>query len=528
MPALTSLRLGALETLADQLRYAPTRTILRQLEAIERFAGEIDVDSLYPEDFVVYRVTGYRPPIDEPTMILGGALLGDLSALAERISSGGRLTLEEHAGGTLSLDELCARWGVTRKTIERRRRTGLVGRRFRRADGKEVLRFSHQTVEAYESANAARVEHARDFRRLDGPTTDRLLARAREARGAHDSPTALARALADEFGISHETVRRILAEAGELSRGTLDGRTRTEIARADALGEPVRSIAERYERTPASIRRIAREARIACLPDPHELPLRLSTHLDDVVACPPEAIALHVSSFAIGARRDGPTPAERERALARAYHACVRSASEVRASPRITSRQLDEATTLMRRACWCKRALVRSSRRLVLSAIEERAGVPFERLPAKIARRAHRAGFDALARTVDRFDPTRGGRLAAPGSLVIGRALSRVDLRVETGMDPAPPDAKLDDWSTALIDRQPLVLPPEIIASIPSLESDEIRSLLEERFGTRTGRPMTLAELAHEHSTSRQAMVRRVRRALRTCSETGMTDNRRI
>ena len=269
MPALTRLRLDALETLASQLRYAPTRTILRQIEAIERFATQIDPDALYPEDFVVYRVTGYRPPIDEPSMILGGALLADLSALSERISSGGRLTLEAHAADTLGLDELCARWGVTRKTIERRRRAGLIGRRLRRPDGKEVLRFSLHTVETYESSNSARIEHAPRLC-ARGRRDRRPAARARRiaARRATPRPPPSPGRWPTSSTFSHETVRRILARAGDSPSGALDARTKAEIARADALGEPVKSIAERFGRTPASVRRIAREARIASLPDP--------------------------------------------------------------------------------------------------------------------------------------------------------------------------------------------------------------------------------------------------------------------
>ena len=59
----------------------------RQLERAEQLAAEVDPTVNYPEDWVIFRVTGYRPQMDAPAIVVGEALLGDISVLVERLSA---------------------------------------------------------------------------------------------------------------------------------------------------------------------------------------------------------------------------------------------------------------------------------------------------------------------------------------------------------------------------------------------------------------------------------------------------------
>ncbi len=86
MPPLPRLRVSALGELAKQLRFAPREALLRDIERAEALAGEIDPERTYPEDWIVFRITGYRARIDEPAQVVGAALLGDLSALLRRFA----------------------------------------------------------------------------------------------------------------------------------------------------------------------------------------------------------------------------------------------------------------------------------------------------------------------------------------------------------------------------------------------------------------------------------------------------------
>jgi hypothetical protein len=101
VPALSRARTGAIVRLGDELRFAGRETLRRHIERIEQLATLLDEDGVYPEDFVVFRVTGYRPEIGDPELIPGAALLGDLSALAERLSESAGWSPGELGGGQL-------------------------------------------------------------------------------------------------------------------------------------------------------------------------------------------------------------------------------------------------------------------------------------------------------------------------------------------------------------------------------------------------------------------------------------------
>jgi hypothetical protein len=92
MPKVSQPRTDVIAELGEQLRYGAKKTLVRQLDRIDELAAHIEDDGLYPEDFIVFRITGYRPEIKTPRMLPGAALRGDLFALAERISESAGLT----------------------------------------------------------------------------------------------------------------------------------------------------------------------------------------------------------------------------------------------------------------------------------------------------------------------------------------------------------------------------------------------------------------------------------------------------
>ena len=287
-----------------------------------------------------------------------------------------------------------------------------------------------------------------------------------------------------------------------------------EIELADALGEPIAGIASRIGRTTASVRRILRERRIERLPVPFDHSPPVSA---DGARFPirPVPIARSQARFAELARADTPTDAELERSLARALRGTMHLASSFGAGEG-SAGDLDACETALRRAVWAKRELVRVSRRIALRAIEERAGAPFERLPGALAVRAHEAGMASLARAAERFDPSKGGRLAAGASLELARALAWLS-PVEPGSDDG--DAALRDWSAGLIPAQRVLIPPEVIEGAKGADGP-LRELIERRYGLVDGIPRTLDELAGESGLTRLATARRVREAVRAvCGE---------
>src|SRR4051794_36550235 len=93
MPPLPRLKVPALAELARQLRFEPAKAARRQLELAEALVGQIDPAQVYPYEWVVFRLTGYRPDdgggaaaaSGGPITIPGSALLADLPPLIERL-----------------------------------------------------------------------------------------------------------------------------------------------------------------------------------------------------------------------------------------------------------------------------------------------------------------------------------------------------------------------------------------------------------------------------------------------------------
>jgi RNA polymerase primary sigma factor len=120
MPAVSQAKVPCIAQLASELRFASKPTLIRHLEHIDELAPQIDPAGIYPQDWIIFRITGYRPEITSPALVPGEALRGDLSAIAEHISEHARLTQADITEPYQTINSLAARWNVSRKTIERR------------------------------------------------------------------------------------------------------------------------------------------------------------------------------------------------------------------------------------------------------------------------------------------------------------------------------------------------------------------------------------------------------------------------
>jgi hypothetical protein len=524
MPRLSRLHIGALADLAQQLRFAPRKRILAQLESATTLAGEIDPDRTYPEDWVVFRITGYRPEAGAPALLVGLALRGDLSAFVERVSDRAGLTARD-LPAFLPPDELAGRWGVSRKTLERMRRRGLVALRYRAGDGAVRLAFSRRAVEMYEDRHGDDLRAARAFGRLDPEATRRLIrlgARARRRFGWSLNETA--ERLAGRTGRGRETMRQLLQRseqpAGAIP-GALPARDRRIIDRAARRAIPITLIARRYGRTPAAIRLIVNQRRLSRLQrwrlptgspiTPGELALLLEHPMLREPA--PVSAPRTIGAFIALADSLGKPAAARERLLATAHRALLVRAGDIAASmPRATpgATSLDTAEAGLRLAAILRDALVGSQLGLVRDTIEGRLGVTLAALTPAHAVLAHDAAIDACIDAVAAFDPARGGRLAASVGLAINRAMAPVERRIrdEALHEADAIAAPLRDWTRRVAPwRRWLDLEPGFIGLVGDLPppSDRTLALLH---GLGEGPPMTPAAIAGELGISRIAVVR--------------------
>lgn len=550
MPPLPRLKSPVLAELERQLRYAPAEALRRQLERVEAMAGEIDAAGKYPEDWVAFRVTGYRPPASGAAVVSGEALLGDISALAERLSDAAGITWLEsrERDRALDADEVCRRWNISRKTLERYRRRGLPARRVTVDKGLSKLAFLPAVVERFERANQPGLRRAGSFTRIDARTRERMLRRAATYRAKFDcSLNQIAARLAERYGRSHEAVRQLLRReprAAFVPRAPLRERQRRVILRAWRRGIEASDLASWFGVSRGAVLRALNveramrlkgllETALAEVPGPAMFGradaaevLLSSAGVREGLATPPVTDLL--AWIEAARERQVVGPAEEQTRVA-AYqflrHRAARIAGGLNLSHPSGS-ALDEAETRLRWAGLLKTVIVRSQFALLVETCEGRLARPLEDMrAADLAPLLHGAVL-AIGQALDQLDHTKGGRLAGAAGLAIDRftarwlrdhapgiaATHRATPRLRSG-------SSFSDWTIGLAPwRQWLDPDPRLRAASRAIEP-ELSRILAMRMGWTGGPPVSQKELSTLLSVPLVHAARLERRALRAALE---------
>lgn len=408
-----------LRGLAESLRFAPAPSLLRQADHAEALAAEIDAARSYPESWLVYRITGFTPDGDADALLRGTEVLVDLSSLVEALTDRAGLSEGDAAAGGLGVDELTARWGVTRRTIERFRREGLVARRVASPGtrGRARLVFSVAAVRAFESRRGLAPGAEAGKPRMAGAERTRCAAwGARFAARTGCSLHEAARRLARREGGSVATMRRLLqreAMSAFPPTGSLSAQEDRFAWAALRAGATPARIGARLGRSAATVLRAANRHRAALLRGVGASSEAVRPGAGGTEWEPawwPESWEGWVGA----ARSHAVMAAETERALLRVIAGALHRAAQTNESA--SASDLDRTESALRAATSCKARLVLAQSGLVMRTIEASAQVH----GASAALR--RAGILALADAIDRFEGE--GRLAAPVSLALARVIA--------------------------------------------------------------------------------------------------------
>ncbi len=551
VPALAKIRVRTLADLAGQLRYTPKKTLRTQIERAEALASEIEPSELYSVAWIVARVTGRETKdTGEDVSVPGEALLSDLSALVERLCEAAHLEPDEVEAEALGVEELASRWGVSRRTIERYRRQGLIARRVRDADGKTRLLFRTGAVERFESRSKGRISKAASFTRIDPKTREAIVRRAHRYKHSLGwSMNQAAERLAEKYGRTREGVRRVLLahdrDADEPVFAPVRPGSREDGARAlemARLGVEPSEIAETIGRTTRAMRRAMLVDRLHRLLElegvapeqgrrqPSDLALGhpMLTHgLGD----PGETI---LSEFVRKARASPPMPPQVERLFASGAGLLVRRAMRARAEidrhqPEATA--LDSVETDLLWAARLRVELLRPQWVVMLRVLDDRLGRPAEHVRSEELSRLLEAVFAAACHAAGAFDPERGGRLAARVTLEADRAA-----RAVLSDHPVGPQAEgratprlsqggsIADWTRRVAPWQAWLEPdPRVPGVLDRLDEGE-REILRLRYGLGP-KPRTIAALAEELGVAASTVSRRVRGAVRAAIEVAGADS---
>lgn len=567
MARLPLVRVPALAELANTLSRSPRRRLLEQIARAESLASEVDPETKYSTEFLTFRLTGYRGESEATEVVSGEALLADLSALVERLCVAAKLQPDDLPDGSIPFDELAEKWSVSRKTIERFRRKGLVARRLAlagRAKGSRLV-FTPGAVDAFRSRAGDAIERAAGFTQLDVSDRAVVLRRAARYRTRFGcSLSAAAARLAVRFGRSHEGVRQLLLSHDEAERAKPNGRpifpgprardraTRFALLRdvrdgaepAD-LGALVGSDARSAQRMLVGLRLdLARRLRFDAPASPmFARPEAAAVLLEpDVVriglSAPPVSMPLDEQIETLRRARPGPPEPERSRATAHAF-LLWRSNQALGAvkGRSVAVSTLDTIETDLRWAWLLRAALLTDQMSGVVRTLEEVVG-PLERLGTTRAFKALHLAADAASRAIMNFQAWRGGRLTAAVTLAVsrstprspsgepspqGRAARRVSASA-VGLDPTA--ASSSPALAALLGVDPSVW--DAWHTQPDRFSPEAHAALGRRMGwDASGPPLDLDALAKLLGTTRMWAARRVREGIRAGRDVGRGVGRR-
>ncbi|MCG3122784.1 MAG: hypothetical protein GIKADHBN_01187 [Phycisphaerales bacterium] len=583
MPKLPRLTLPVLSDLAGQLRFAPSEVARRAIERTETLAGEIDPGASYPTEWIIFRITRYRPDSGsgEPTVVAGRELLKELSAFAEHLCHAAGLresdVLRDDGSGAehafLTPDELAERWRVSRKTIDRCRREGLVARRVIDGRGKARLFISVAGAEAFRARQGVKLERAASFSRMDEKARASMVRRAaRYRRRFGCSLNQIAARLAPRFGRSQEAVRQVLRKADRTSGSGRRTRGAGDVAVAgdagvggasDALAfngehsitererrlayrawkraiEPSEVASRLGHRKPAILRAILLERlgglrELGPMLGHHTGPTFSASGAEKTILASPAVRsglgapgASTLAELLQAARaRTVPIGAE-ESARGVAYHfllwRCTERIEKV-SHLQPSASALDAIETDLRWAARLKAELIRSQLPLMVQTIEGRLEAPLGTLRPADAVQIVLAGLSVIAEAVHAHDPIRAATTGARLAGSIGPALTRLAAQWSKRLEASAVKSRatavytgrvaIADWTVSCAPWQAMVEPRAAVRVSLGQLPPEDAAFLGERFGWSGGPPATLRELASRYKLTSMHVAAKERKILR-------------
>ena len=450
---MAKFRIDRLADLARQMEFTPHDVRAAQVTAAEDLVHGLDASKAYPVDFVIFRITGYRPKASvDGDLLTGIALLHDLGLLIERVSD----TLEIHAAQVaepvLDIDSVCERFNVTSKTIQRWRRRGLPARRFVFPDGKRRVGFLISSVERFFAGHRDQVARGTNFSQLGDAEREDILKKARRlAVYCRCCANEIARRIARRINRSPLTVLHTIRKHDldhpedaifPQAADPISDDERTRVLKGYRRGVPLGALARRICHPRAAVYRVVLEERAA------RLARRKVKFIDDPLYHQDDA-ASAVEAIVAGTRqelltgsdraeetrvpRDLPpylqdlyrtpllSPAgERAHFLAFNFHKFRFVSARRRLDPQFArARDIAELEGCLRRATEVKNAIVKANLRLVVSVARKhvRPGLSLMELISD--------GNLTLMRAVESYDFHRGHRFSTYATLALMKGFAR-------------------------------------------------------------------------------------------------------
>jgi len=274
--AMRRIKNKDLAQLLMQLRFTPEKKRQKQLDAAVKLFSIIDKDKEYPFEFVHFNITGFQPKtLTQPQLIKGEELLEDLRVFISKLSGKLARPVDEQGEKVYTIEELADVLDVSRKTIDRWRRRGLIARKFIFQDGVKRLGLPQSAVDEFIRDNPELVTKAKSFHRLTKKQKQQLIKQAKSlVAKAKLSRYQVIGQIADKTGMAHETIRYTLLAHDKSHTdkpifnkpsGTLEPGQAAELYRLCRQGTPIKELTKRFNRSRSSVYRIVNQRRAMSL-----------------------------------------------------------------------------------------------------------------------------------------------------------------------------------------------------------------------------------------------------------------------
>jgi RNA polymerase sigma factor (sigma-70 family) len=264
----------ALRELFDQLRFAPTRQQHKYMAAAEKLMLLLDPQREYPYEFIVYRITGFRPTgfKYEDCLIPGDEVLADLRVWLSQLSGRMDVPAASQQEQIFTVEQLARRFSVSEKTIRRWEKRGLTGRIYVFQDGKKRKGYTDTAVLQFQREHPDLLARSARFTKLD-QDEKKTIYRLACQQAASDQPrsrNALLRHLSEQTGRTRETIRLVLKQMEQQhgpcetlppSRGRLSPREAAQIYKLRRQGVRMCELVERFNKSRSSLYRIINQHR---------------------------------------------------------------------------------------------------------------------------------------------------------------------------------------------------------------------------------------------------------------------------
>jgi RNA polymerase sigma factor (sigma-70 family) len=518
-PALRQLK-------EQQTRFAPRDRRLEQLERAEQLHAEIEPGRRYPYDYVVFRITGFRPERAPDLVLDGSDVRHDLRQFVEDLSATLGQKPDQAGERVLTVAEVGRRYHVSTRTVHRWRHQGLMARRFL-IEGKPKVGFLASSLDRFVAEHRDQVDRGGRFTHLSDEERDEIVRRARRMAsvGGPGRMTEIARRIARKVGRSHETIRMTLKTYDREHpdralfpsvAAPLDDDRKAALYRQFRRGVSVDVLARQYGRTRSSIYRVVNEIRAHRILET-KLELIGNASFDD-----PAVAAEYLGPIPMPA--DGKAPRktkapkglppylaslyevpllsrEQEAHLFRKMNYLKSRALKLREGlvpAKAKTTELDEIERLQEEALAVKNQIIRANLRLVVSIAKRHVG------PSNNFFELVSDGNMSLIRAVEKFDYSRGNKFSTYASWAIMKNFARTIPeenyrrdRFVTGheeMFDATADTRTDEheYESSVKRMQ------EVVKKILGRLDDREQRIIVSRFGLGGAAEQTLEQLGKE------------------------------